>query len=74
MLSAIKSLQHFFVRSFGVGKSVLIIDEIHAYDAYMYGILEAVIKQQKQAGGSVILLSATLPAYQKQSLFKAWGS
>jgi len=73
MLSAITSLQHYFVRSFGVGKSVLVIDEIHAYDAYMYGILEAVIKQQKQAGGSVILLSATLPAYQKQSLCKAWG-
>ena len=72
MLAAIKSLQHYFVRSFGIGKSVLIIDEIHAYDAYMYGILEAVIKQQKQAGGSVILLSATLPAYQKQSLCKAW--
>ncbi|CAG0956525.1 CRISPR-associated endonuclease/helicase Cas3 [Methanosarcinales archaeon] len=73
MLSAIKSLQHYFVRSFGVGKSVLIIDEIHAYDAYMYGILEVVIKRQKQAGGSVILLSATLPAAQKQSLCKAWG-
>jgi CRISPR-associated endonuclease/helicase Cas3 len=40
----------------------------------MYGILEAVIKQQKQAGGSVILLSATLPAYQKQSLCNAWGT
>jgi len=73
MLAAIKPLKHHFVRSFGVGKSVLIIDEIHAYDAYMYGILEAVIKQQKKAGGSVILLSATLPAYQKKSLFKAWG-
>ena len=73
MLAAIKSLQHYFVRSFGVGKSVLIIDEIHAYDAYMYGILEAVIKQQRQAGGSIILLSATLPAYQKRSLCKAWG-
>lgn len=73
MLSAIRPLHHYFVRSFGIGKGVLIIDEIHAYDAYMYGILEAVIKQQKQAGGSVILLSATLPAYQKQSLFKSWG-
>ncbi|WP_321430715.1 CRISPR-associated helicase/endonuclease Cas3 [uncultured Methanolobus sp.] len=74
MLSAIRPLKHFFVRSFGIGKGVLIIDEVHAYDAYMYGILEAVIKQQKQAGGSVILLSATLPAYQKQSLCSAWGT
>lgn len=74
MLSAIRPLKHYFVRSFGIGKGVLIIDEIHAYDAYMYGILEAVIKQQKQAGGSVILLSATLAVYQKQSLCNAWGT
>ncbi|MCF6205133.1 MAG: CRISPR-associated helicase/endonuclease Cas3 [Methylococcaceae bacterium] len=72
MLSAIKSLQHYFVRLFGVGKSVLIIDEIHAYDAYMYAILKVVIAQQKQAGGSVILLSATLPDHQKQALINAW--
>lgn len=74
MLSAIISLRHQFVRSFGIGKGVLIIDEIHAYDAYMYGILEAVLKQQKKAGGSAILLSATLPAYQKKELCNAWGT
>lgn len=73
MLSAIKSLQHYFVRLFGIGKSVLIIDEVHAYDAYMYAILKVVIAQQKQAGGSVILLSATLPAHQKKALINAWG-
>jgi len=73
MLSAIKSLQHYFVRLFGIGKSVLIIDEIHAYDAYMYAILKVVIAQQKQAGGSIILLSATLPSHQKQALMDAWG-
>ncbi len=73
MLSAITSLKHYFVRSFGVAKSILIIDEVHAYDAYMYGILEEVIKQQRKAGGSIILLSATLPSYQKQALCRAWG-
>lgn len=73
MLSAISSLRHYFVRSFGVAKSVLIIDEVHAYDAYMYGILEEVIKQQRKAGGSIILLSATLPSYQKETLCRAWG-
>lgn len=41
MLSAIKSLQHYFVRLFGIGKSVLIIDEVHAYDAYMCAILNS---------------------------------
>ncbi len=53
MLSAIKSLQRYFVRLFGIGKSVLIIDEVQAYDAYMYAILKVVIEQQKQAGGSI---------------------
>jgi CRISPR-associated endonuclease/helicase Cas3 len=73
LLSAIKSVRHHFVRQFGIGKSVLIVDEVHAYDAYMYGLLTAVISQQKQAGGSVILLSATLASQQKQDLCAAWG-
>jgi CRISPR-associated endonuclease/helicase Cas3 len=53
-------------------KSVLVIDEVHAYDRYMYGLLEEVLKRQKAADGSAILLSATLPAIQKQELFEAW--
>ena len=74
LLSTITSLKHYFIRSFGIGKSVLIIDEVHAYDAYMYGLLKEVIKSQKQIGGSVILLSATLPWFQKEQLLKTWDS
>ncbi len=73
LLSVIPSLKHFFIRSFGIGKSVLIIDEIHAYDAYMYGLLKEVVKSQKKAGGSVVLLSATLPFYQKKQLLEVWN-
>ncbi len=65
-------VKHKFVRGFGIGRSVLIIDEVHAYDSYMYGLLEAVLEQQRLAGGSAILLSATLPLRQKQQLAKAW--
>jgi CRISPR-associated endonuclease/helicase Cas3 len=61
-------VRHQFVRAFGIRKSVLIIDEVHAYDAYMYGLLETVINGQKLAGGSAILLSATLPGWQKTLL------
>ncbi|MGC6745331.1 hypothetical protein ACP0HM_15555 [Escherichia coli] len=46
----------------------LIVDEVHAYDTYMNGLLEAVLKAQADVGGSVILLSATLPMKQKQKL------
>lgn len=61
------------VRALGVAKSVLIVDEVHAYDRYMYGLLDRVVRRQRSAGGSVILLSATLPAKQKSALLGAWG-
>lgn len=67
-------VKHRFVRGFGVGRSVLIVDEVHAYDAYMYGLLEEVLRQQKEAGGAALLLSATLPEQQRQQLCSAWGA
>jgi len=73
VLLSVLPVRHNFVRSFGLMKSILIIDEVHAYDKYMYGLIEEVLKRQKAAGGSAILLSATLPAVQKKNLFKAWS-
>lgn len=72
VLVSVLPIRHKFVRGFGIGRSVLIIDEVHAYDSYMYGLLVGVLQQQKAAGGSAILLSATLPAHQKQALANAW--
>ncbi|SFE83863.1 CRISPR-associated helicase/endonuclease Cas3 [Nitrosomonas sp. Nm166] len=74
VLVSVLPVKHKFVRGFGIGRSILIIDEVHAYDSYMYGLLDAVLEQQRLAGGSAILLSATLPQQQKQQLAKAWGS
>lgn len=74
VLISVLPVKHRFVRSFGVGRSVLIVDEVHAYDAYMYGLLEEVLRQQEKSGGSVILLSATLPERLRQHLFRAWGA
>ncbi len=72
VLVSVLPVRHKFVRGFGIGRSALIIDEVHAYDSYMYGLMSGVLEQQKACGGSVILLSATLPAMQKQSLARAW--
>lgn len=72
VLLSVLPVKHYFVRSFGIGRSILIIDEVHAYDNYMYGLLEEVIRQQKKLGGSIILLSATLPFIQKTKLLSAW--
>lgn len=62
VLLSVLPVRHKFVRGFGINKAVLIIDEVHAYDAYMHGLLGEVLRRQKATGGTVILLSATLPA------------
>lgn len=74
VLLSVLPVRHKFVRGFGLNKAVLIIDEVHAYDAYMHGLLGQVLRCQKATGGSVILLSATLPANVLAKLLEAWGS
>ncbi|MEN8205524.1 MAG: CRISPR-associated helicase/endonuclease Cas3 [Pseudomonadota bacterium] len=73
VLVSVLPVKHRFVRGFGVGRSVLIVDEVHAYDAYMYGLLEAVLREQQATGGSSILLSATLPQTLKNNLLATSG-
>ena len=73
MLISVLPVKHRFIRGLGIGRSVLIVDEVHAYDTYMNGLLEAVLKAQADVGGSVILLSATLPMKQKQKLLDTYG-
>ncbi|MXE21245.1 CRISPR-associated helicase Cas3', partial [Escherichia coli] len=72
VLISVLPVKHRFIRGLGIGRSVLIVDEVHAYDTYMNGLLEAVLKAQADVGGSVILLSATLPMKQKQKLLDTW--
>ena len=73
VLLSVLPVKHAFVRGFGLGKSMLIVDEVHAYDSYMYGLLAEVLQRQRETGGSAILLSATLPYHQRQMLAQSWG-
>jgi CRISPR-associated endonuclease/helicase Cas3 len=72
ILMGVLGVRHQFVRSFGTRKSVLILDEIHSFDAYMVGLIEQVLKGQHQAFASVILLSATLPNTLKEKLIQTY--
>lgn len=65
--------KHQSLRLLGLFHKVLIVDEVHACDAYMQGVLEVLLEFLARAGGSVILLSATLPAYMKQALLAAYA-
>ncbi|CAK0745703.1 CRISPR-associated endonuclease/helicase Cas3 [Gammaproteobacteria bacterium] len=73
VLLSVLPVRHQFVRAFGVRKAILIVDEVHAYDAYMVGLLRRVLEGQSRAGGCAILLSATLPSYQKAALCRSWN-
>lgn len=74
VLLSVLPIKHKFVRGFGVNKSVLIVDEVHAYDSYMHGLLAEVLKRQRAVGGSAILLSATLASSQRAMLLSAADS
>lgn len=73
VLMGVLNLKHQFVRSFGTQKSVLIIDEVHSFDAYMQGLIKQVLLGQHAAIGSVILLSATLTHKTKEQLMLPYG-
>ncbi|WP_420933594.1 CRISPR-associated helicase/endonuclease Cas3 [Alteromonas sp. A081] len=73
ILMGVLGIKHQFVRSFGTRKSVLILDEIHSFDAYMMALIEQVLKGQHEAFSSVILLSATLPRHIRNKLLSTYG-
>lgn len=51
VLLSVLPVRHHFVRAFGIRKSILIVDEIHAYDSYMNGLLDLVLEAQKKGRG-----------------------
>jgi CRISPR-associated endonuclease/helicase Cas3 len=61
-----------FLRLFGLSGKVLIIDEVHAYDAYMNSILTMLLRWCSSLGIPVILLSATLPQSKRMKLVSAY--
>ena len=61
------------LRLAGLAAKTLIIDEVHAYDVYMKRILEVLIEMHAKSGGSVILLSATLPLQHRRHYAAAWS-
>jgi CRISPR-associated endonuclease/helicase Cas3 len=65
--------KHVFVRLFGLSGKVLVIDEVHAYDAYMSTLLERLLEWLGALRCSVVLLSATLPLARRNALLQAWA-
>ena len=71
-LLAVLPSRHQSLRLLGLARNVLLVDEVHAYDSYMQKLLDALLEAHARQGGSVILLSATLPQTMREKLVKAF--
>ncbi|MDJ0278316.1 CRISPR-associated helicase Cas3' [Sphingomonas sp. 2R-10] len=61
-LLGVLPIKHALFRSSVLTRSLLVVDEVHASDAYMTGLLERLLDHHVAAGGRALLLSATLGA------------
>lgn len=71
-LLAILSAKHQGLRLLGLIRSVLVVDEVHAYDIYTSRLLKNLLVFHAAHGGSAVLLSATLPRALRRDLMEAW--
>lgn len=62
------NVRHYVLRLLALARKVVIIDEVHAYDAYMSTILQHTLTWLASLGTSVLLLSATLPSNRHRDL------
>lgn len=65
---AVLQARHHFVRLYGISHKVIIGDEIHNYDTYMYTIIERMLVWMKALNSTPILLSATLSRRTRERL------
>lgn len=67
-LMAAMNVKHGFVRAFGLAGKVVILDEVHTYDAYTGTLLDALVQLLRELHCTVIILSATLNLERRQQL------
>jgi CRISPR-associated endonuclease/helicase Cas3 len=72
LLHAATRTRHVMLRYAGLAGSVVVLDEVHAYDVYMSQFLFEALRWLADAGVPVIVLSATLPPQMRRDLARAY--
>jgi CRISPR-associated endonuclease/helicase Cas3 len=70
LLAALR-VTHAHLRASCLMRHLLVVDEVHASDAYMQRLLQQLLRDHLAAGGHALLLSATLGAESRQATLAA---
>lgn len=73
-LLSVLPVRHQALRHFGLSSKILIVDEVHEMgEPYVAKELERLLQMHRAAGGSAILLTATLPLNLRDMLLATYG-
>lgn len=68
------TVKYAHVRQIAPACNLLVVDEVHASDPYMRGLLREVVQRRQATGGITLLMSATLGADLRQELLASASS
>ncbi len=73
MMAAMRT-KYGVLRLAGLAQKVLVIDELHSYDAYMSEVIKTLLSWCRVLHIPVVMLSATLPSEKKKEFAACYGS